>query len=423
MQYINKMLWSISFVMIIISGIYFSIKLKGQQFNIIKQLKSLKSNSKDKISSFDTLMMSTAAKVGVGSLAGVALAIYKGGIGTIFWIWLTSIISAPNAFAEGLLGRLYKRRIGKDNIGGPAQYITTGLNNKNLGIIYAVIVTIVYVICFSTIQANTIATSLNINRLLIGILLFIVVYLIINNNTQVLFKIISKLVPLMAISYILLGMFVFIKNYNQIPIFFLNILKDALNLKSGSIGITTCIIIGIQRGIFSSEAGIGTGAIAAASANDELSTPLIQGRTQILGVYFISLIIGTITAFIIISSPYKSINLVDINGIELTAFAFNYHFGKIGHLFLVMIIIIFALSTIIAGFFYGKSNLEFIFNKLTNNQEKLYKIFISIIMILGSTLSSNIIWNLSDIFIALLALINIYAILSLRKDIVNNIKK
>ena len=176
MELINKILWSIAFILIILSGIFFSFHLKGLQFNLFKLFKSLKSNSKESISSLDTLMMSTAAKVGVGSLAGVALAIYKGGIGTIFWIWLTSIISAPNAFAEGILGSVYKSKKNNEMVGGPAYYISKGLKKDKLGLIYAILVTIVYVICFSTIQANTISTSIHnsyeISNLIIGIIQF-----------------------------------------------------------------------------------------------------------------------------------------------------------------------------------------------------------------------------------------------------------
>ena len=423
---LNKILWSFAFVFIIISGLYFSLKLKGKQFNLISLLKALKSDQKSNISSFDTLMMSTAAKVGVGSLAGVALAIHKGGLGVIFWIWLTSIISAPNAFAEGALGTVYKQKKNKENIGGPAEYISKGLNKKHIGIIYALIVTIVYVICFSTIQANTIATAIynsyNVKKIIIGILLFYIVIIIIWQDTKKIFNIISKLVPIMGISYIIIGLLIIIKNYVLIPSFFLNILQDALSIKGSSIGIFTSMIIGIQRGIFSNEAGIGTGAIASASADDSI-TPETQGKAQILGVYFISLIIGTITAFIIASSPYQTITINNPNGIELTYFAFEYHLGKIGKDILLLSIISFAISTIIAGFYYGKSNLLFIWGNLSSFQEKTYKLFIAFLMIVGSITNPNLIWNLSDIFIAVLAIINIYALLALRKEVIKNLKR
>lgn len=421
MEIINKILWSLTFISIIISGIYFSIKLKGEQFKISKMIRALKKKGNTNISSFDSLMMSTAAKVGVGSLAGVALAIYKGGIGVIFWIWITSIISAPNAFVEGILGTIYKEKINNENVGGPAYYIKKGLKNRKLAITYAILVTIVYVICFTTIQANTISTSIsnsfNIKKIIVGILLAYIVLIIIWRNTKSLFNLVSKIVPIMGIGYIIIGLIIAIREWNMVPVFFSSIIKEALNLRSSSIGIFTSLIIGIQRGIFSNEAGIGTGAIASASVDDSI-TPLTQGRSQVLGVYFISLIIGTITAFIISTSPYQKIVLNDPNGIELTHLAFKYHLGNVGEIVLIMAIITFALSTIIAGFYYGKSNLIFIFKKIPPLQETIYKIFITVLMIIGSITSSSIIWNLSDIFIAILAIINIYAILSLRKDVI-----
>lgn len=425
MDVLKKYLWGIATLMIMVSGIYYSIQLKGLQFNIPKLFKGFKKKSDTGISPFQSLMMSSAAKVGVGSLAGIALAIYTGGIGTIFWIWITSILSAPNAFAEGLLGSLYKRKKQDETEGGPAYYIKKGMNKKSLGIIYALLVTFVYAICFSTIQANTIATSIyegyKISNIIIGIILALLVTMIIGGNTKSLFNIISKLVPIMGIGYVLLGLIVFIKNYQQIPLFFINIVKDALNLKTAGIGFLTSFIIGVQRGIFSNEAGIGTGAIASASASN--STPKSQGEIQILGTYFISLIICTITAFIIITSPYETLHLQNINGIEITQFALKYHLGSFGEIVLILAIFLFALSTIIAGFYYGKSNLDFIYNGISKKSEFLYKIITITLIILGSIISSNIIWNLSDIFIALLAIINIYSLLSLRKDVIKEIKK
>lgn len=425
MEILKKYLWGIATILIMISGIYYSIQLKGLQFNIPKLFKGFKNKDDNAISPFQSLMMSSAAKVGVGSLAGIALAIYTGGIGTIFWIWITSIVSAPNAFAEGLLGSLYKRKKQEETEGGPAYYISKGMKKKYLGITYALLVTFVYAICFSTIQANTIATSIyegyKISNIIIGIILALIVTMIISGNTKTLFNIISKLVPIMGIGYVMLGLFVFIKNYQQIPSFFINIVKDALNLKTAGIGFLTSFIIGVQRGIFSNEAGIGTGAIASASASN--STPKSQGEIQIIGTYFISLIICTITAFIIISSPYESLSFQNINGIEITQFALKYHFGSFGEVALILSIFFFALSTIIAGFYYGKSNLDFICNGISKKSELLYKIMTITLIVIGSIIKADIIWNLSDIFIALLAIINIYSLLSLRKDVIKEIKK
>lgn len=424
METIKKYLWGIATILIIISGIYFSIKLKGLQFNIFKLFKSFKKSSDESISPFESLMMSSAAKVGVGSLAGIALAIYKGGVGTIFWIWVTSIISAPNAFAEGFLGSLYKRKKNSETEGGPAYYISKGMNKKKLGIVYALLVTFVYVICFSTIQSNTIATSIyegyKIKNIYIGITMALIVAILISGNTKSLFKIISKMVPIMGIGYLFLGLFVIIKNYYQIPYFFLNIIKEALNFKSASVGFLTAFIIGIQRGIFSNEAGIGTGAIASASAST--SPPQAQGQIQILGTYFISLIICTITSFIIITSPYKNLKLDNINGIEITQYSLKYHFGSFGEIALILSIFFFALSTIIAGYYYGKSNLDFIFNGISRKTETLFKLLTIILIMFGSIVKADLIWDLSDIFIAILAIINIYSLLSLKKDIITNLK-
>lgn len=414
---LNKILWGIATILIISSGIFFSFYLKGIQFNLSIASKNKKLN-RNEISSFQTLMMSIAAKVGVGSLAGIALAIKKGGPGVIFWIWISSFISAPNAFVESYLGTKFRNKEETNSIGGPSYYIEKGLKNTKLAIAYAVIVTITYTVCFGGIQANTIVTSIyqktHIKPIYIGLILTIIVAIIINKNTKKIFKIISKLVPFMSICYLVLGSLIIIKNYAFIPNFFEIIIKDAFSKDTISTGVLTSLIIGMQRGIFSNEAGIGTGAIASAASNQ--AEPIDQGKMQVLGTYFISLIIVTITAFIIMSSPYKSISIKNMNGIELTALSLKYHFGETGEILLIMLVFFFAISTIIAGYYYGKTSISFI-TKQRNDTNIKYKLLIMMVILVGSTINSSFIWHFSDIFIAVLAIINIYSMIKLRKYI------
>lgn len=412
---LNKIVWVLATILLLYSGIYFTLKLKAVQFNFKKMIKGLYTKEKTDISPFQSLMLSSAAKIGVGSIAGIALALYIGNEGTIFWLWITSFLVAPNAYVESLFGAKYKEKQDKIYTGGPAYYIKKGLKNKKLSILYASLIIIVYIFCFSSIQSNTITSSINhayqINKLCIGILITSISAFVIFRNIKDLIKIISSFVPFMCLIYICIGIIIVTKNYDQILLILENIIKQAFNFKAFFSGFLTSLIIGIQRGIFSNEAGIGTGAIAAATSDTKDYKS--QGYVQIIGVYFTSLIICTISAFIIMTSPYKTLNLENINGIELALFALKHHLGRLGELFLIVSITLFAFSTIIAGYYYGESSLKFINNKITKQGIFIFKIITLCILFFGSIIKPGILWDISDLIIGILAIINIYSILKL----------
>ena len=422
---INKILWSITTALIIISGLYFTIKLKGVQFKFKALFNSLKkeTNNNDEITPFETLTMALAGRIGVGSLAGVALSIYIGGIGTVFWMWVTAFLCAPNAFAESLLGVLYhKKEQHGIYVGGPAYYINYGMKKKRLAKIYAVLIIIAYIFGFLSIQSNTITKSitdvLNIEPFLIGIVITVITALIIFKGVKGIIKTASKLVPFMSLIYIGVSLFIIIININKIPMLLFNIVKEAFNFKALGMGVFSSFIIGMQRGIFSNEAGIGTGAIASAtvSANNSVK----QGLLQVLGVYFTSLVICTITAFVIMLSDYNSLSFINLNGIEITNYAFSSFIGDLGHLTVIISIILFAFSTIIAGYYYGEASLKFL-----NKNGKLViilKITTLIILLFSSVISANLLWDFVDLFVAILGIINIIALIYLRKDIIKEWK-
>lgn len=414
---LNKLVWTIATPLILISGIYFTIQLKGVQFNLKKMIKSLKTKEQTTISPIQTLMLSSAAKIGVGSIAGIALALYIGGEGTIFWLWITSFIIAPNAFIESLLGAKYKEKEGDIYTGGPSYYIKKGLNNKKLSILYALLIIVVYIFCFSSIQTNTIASSIyhsyHINKYMIAIFITVISGIVIFKNIKDLIKIISSFVPIMCIIYIFIGLIILIHNKEQLPMIFHCIIEAAFNFKSFVSGFLTSLIIGIQRGIFSNEAGIGTGAIAAATSDTKNYKN--QGYIQILGVYFTSLIICSISAFMILLSPYKTLHFENVNGIEISLYAFKYHLGSFGEFFLILSILLFAFSTIIAGYYYGESSLRFIDKKLSKATLLLFKGITLLVLFVGAIIKPSVLWNMSDCIIGLLAIINIYSILKLYK--------
>ena len=419
---LNDKLWIIVTILIFILGLYFTIKLRGIQFDFKKMLKEVtkKEKATDGISSFKTLMLSLAGRIGVGSISGVALAIYLGGPGTIFWIWMISLLSATLAYSETYLGIKYREK-DEDNVykGGPAYYIKKKLNLPKLGAIYAAIIIICYGIGFMSIQSNTISKAVievvSINPVIIGIILSIITLLIIFGGIKKIANATSKIVPIMSLLYIGLSLYVIIKNISLIPNVFSVIISGAFNLKSFASGFLVTLLTGVQRGIFSNEAGLGTGSIAASSGSN--NNPSSQGYIQMLGIYITSFLICTSTAIIILTSNYNSLNIIDPNGIEIATSAFNYHLGSFGNIFLVVSIFLFAFSTILSGYYYGESSLKYFFSKVNKKYINILKILTIIVIFVGSIASSTIVWKFTDVFVAFLAFINIYAMYRLRKEI------
>lgn len=425
MVIVERVMWAIATVMLSASGLYFTFKLKFAQFRINDMFKSFKRCKSDEgISPFKTLMMTLGARIGVGSLAGIALAIYYGGPGSIFWIWISTIFCSANAFSESVLGVMYREKDKSNYIGGPSYYIEKGMKKKNLGKTYALFLIFAYVIGFLTVQSNTIVKSIteiyNIDPLIIALGISILTIIVIYKGLNGIANFSAKLVPFMTLSYTLICLMIIVNNAEQLTDVLSLIIKEAFNPSSMTVGILTPIIIGFQRGTFSNEAGIGTGAIASATANTD--SPAKQGFIQVFGIYIETLILSTITAFVIILSNYNNLVWNNINGIEITQMAFSYHLGGIGNYVVMISILLFAFSTIITGYYYGESNLRFLYKKISDKTLKIFKVIVVIILLIGGISSPKIIWLVADIFIVILGLINVYSLFSLRHDVINQYK-
>lgn len=421
LNFINKIVWLIATISIVISSLYFSMKLKFLQLKIKTIFSCLVSKTKtDKIKPFNVLMITLAGRIGVGSIAGIALCIYIGGIGSIFWLWIMTFFSAILAYVETVLGGIYKEKDGKFYKGGPSYYLKNGLGKKKLGGIYAILIIISYIGGFLSIQTNTITKSLNqiinINPYFIGIIIVIITSFIIFGGLTKISDATSKIVPVMGVFYLLITIYIIINNISSIPNIFLSIVSEAFNFKSFYSGFLTSFVVGIQRGIFSNEAGLGTGSIASSISD---INPVKQGYIQVLGVYITSLIICTSTAFIILTSNYLQPVFNDLNGIEITGYAFSYHLGKLGDIFIFISILLFSFSTILTGYYYGESSLKYFFSTIKSKYLYILKVFTLIILFLGCILSSNLLWKIVDILVALLAIINIYAMFNLRNTVFN----
>lgn len=427
LNFCNRILWAVATVFIVTSSIYFSFRLKGIQFHFKEMFHNLfhKQKNQKGIGPFQVLMMTLAGRIGVGSIAGIALAIYIGGVGSIFWIWVMAILSSVLAYGETVLGMIYKKRDSGDIYkGGPAYYIASGLGKKKLGMIYAILILICYIGGFLGIQSNTITKSIQeikpVNSYIVGIVIVVVTSLIIFGGVKKIASATGKIVPIMTLAYVIFALYIMIRNYQLLPSIFHQIIKEAFHFKPFIGGFLTSFIVGIQRGIFSNEAGLGTGSIAASTSNSD--SPTAQGYIQILGIYITSLFICTATAMIILTSQYDFTIFTDVNGIEITQMAFQYHLGNVGNIFVFLSILLFAFSTILTGYYYGESSLKYFTNKMKPIYLIILKIITLIVVFTGCIMSSTTLWRLVDVLVAILAIINIYGLFGLREDIVKELE-
>ena len=403
LKIISSIIWSITFISIIYLSVLLTNKLNFIQFKFKKMFKYLKNKK-----SISVLSMTLGARIGIGSIAGVALAIYLGGEGTLFWIWFSSFLGSIISFSETYLAIKYKN----NNKGGPYYYIKNGVKNNKLALFYSYMIIISYILGFSSIQSNTITKSINqiikIDNYLIGIILIIIISIIIIKGLKNIVKIITKLIPFITMSYLLITFIIIIRNYYLLPNIFISIITKAFNFKSFITSFIPTMIIGLQRGIFSSEAGMGTCSISSSTIgyDDKIG----NGCIQMIGIYITSLLICTSTGLVILTSKY---NLNIQNGIELTQMAYNYHLGSLGNYFIFITIFLFSFSTILTGYYDSEISLKTITNKYTN----LLKIISLISIFLGTLLSPKLIWESIDIIVGILSLINIYSILKLKNEI------
>lgn len=420
MELISKLSWSIVTSLILLTSLTYQVKTNFKTLKLNHIIKNIvKKEHKTKISSFATLMVTLGGKIGVGSIAGVALAIYYGGVGSLFWLMLVSILCAVLSYVETILGMKYRIKNKNNYYGGPSYYISKGLNKKKLAVIYSLLIIFCYIGGFLEIQTNTITKSIQvfvgISPYIIGMILVIITSFCIVGGLKTISKVSEKLVPFMLILYLLLATFIFFKNINQIPTLITLLLKEAFKVTSIKGGLISTIIIGVQRGIFSTEVGIGTGSIVATTTTDNLKNK--QAYMQVVGVYITGILVCGATAILILCSPYETLTFSDFNGIELVSFAFYYHFGQFGTYLLSFLIFLFSFSTILSGYYYGEVSMHFLFPKKYQKYLIILKIVTLINVFLGCFLSPTFLWKIVDWLVAIMIAINIYAMMKLKENL------
>ncbi|MGL5152704.1 MAG: alanine/glycine:cation symporter family protein [Clostridium sp.] len=418
----NDFIWTyILIAMLLCIGTYFTYKTKFVQFTKIKEMFRLlgdgfsSKNSDGKVSSFQAFCISTASRVGTGNLAGIAIAIAVGGPGAIFWMWIIALIGAASAFVESTLAQIYKEKDSKGNfVGGPAYYMEKALGKRWMGVIFSILITISFGLVFNSVQSNTIALAFNeafgVNPLILGAIITILTVLVIFGGVHRVAKVSSTIVPVMATIYIGIALFVMIINITELPSIIKLIVSNAFGVEQlvgGGIG--AALMQGIKRGLFSNEAGMGSAPNAAATA--DVTHPVKQGLIQTLGVFTDTIIICSCTAFIILLSGISLDG--KLTGIQLTQNAMSAHIGSFGTYFVAICILLFAFSSIVGNYYYGESNILFLTNKKIYLQ--LYRASVAIMVLLGSVAELSIVWTLADVFMGLMAIINLIAILLLGK--------
>lgn len=424
---VNDFIWSyILIAMLIVLGLYFTFRTKFVQFGNIKEMfkllgegSSSKDKSKHEVSSFQAFCIGTASRVGTGNLAGVASAIAIGGPGAVFWMWLIALIGSASAFIESTLAQIYKVKDGDNFRGGPAYYMEKGLKKRWMGVAFSILIIICFGFAFNSVQSNTITAAFNsafgINKLFLGVLITIASAIIIFGGVKSIAKISTIIVPIMAVAYILVALFIIITNITELPAVFKMIFSNAFGVKQvigGGMG--AALLNGIKRGLFSNEAGMGSAPNAAATAT--VSHPVKQGLIQTLGVFTDTLIICTCTAFIVLLSSdtlvqhasTNNIPLADIAGIEVTQIAISSQIGSWGQYFIAFCIFFFAFSSIIGNYYYGETNIQFISTKKIYLY--LYRVLVIGMVLFGSVASMQFVWSIADVFMGLMAILNLIAI-------------
>ncbi|MBF0710716.1 MULTISPECIES: sodium:alanine symporter family protein [unclassified Gemella] len=420
----NDFMWTYFLIgLILVVGIYFTISTKFIQFTYIKEMFKLilekpatnKDGSQKGISAFQAFTISAASRVGTGNIAGVAIAIAMGGSGAVFWMWVMALIGGASSFAESTLAQVYKVKDRRGLYrGGPAYYMEKGLGQKWMSAVFAVVIAVTYGFAFNSFQSNTIAKSLtkySIAPELVGIVLLVITALIIFSGTTRLVKVTQWMVPVMAVIYLLIVFIIMIMNFDKLGGILIQIFRSAFGLEQfagGTIGMAAAMLLGVKRGMFSNEAGLGSTPNAAATA--ESTHPAKQGFIQTLGVYFDTCLVCTATAFLILLYPELEFG-GELTGIQLTQAAMTAHIGDFGSIFLVISIFLFAYSSVIGNYYYGETNIQYLIPKKW--AVNAYRLVVIAFVYLGAVADLEIVLAASDVTMGIMAILNLIAIVGL----------
>ena len=418
---LNDLIWSkVLIVMLVGLGLYFSIRSRFVQFRYFTSMFQIFGQALQRkpgqLSSFQALMLSVAGRVGAGNIAGVAVAITLGGPGAVFWMWLVALVGMATSYFECSLAQLYKQNEGDGTYrGGPAFYILHGLGQRWMAIVFSILLLVTFGFGFNALQSFTVASSMHdtfgIPEWISGIVLVCIIGLIIFGGIKRIAKFADVLVPVMAGSYIAIALFVIGSNISQVPETFMLIVRSAFGLEPAFAGgIGAAIIMGVKRGLFSNEAGLGSAPNVAAVA--EVPHPAAQGVVQSLSVFIDTLIICTCTAMIILLSGTYAPGS-EVGGVILTQSALAAIVGEWGRVFISVALSLFVFTTLIYNYYLGENALGF-FSK-SRAMLQGYRVLVIVLVMWGSTQDLGTVFGFADLTMGLLAIVNLIAMALLFK--------
>ncbi len=415
---VNTVFYSYLLVILLIGGgLYFTIRLKGAQFTMLgEQLRVVTEKPADGkgVSSFGALMVSTASRVGTGNIIGVSTALCLGGFGSVFWMWLIALIGCGSAFVESTLAQIYKKR-GEDGCyGGPAYYIETALKCRPLAIVFSVLLILTYGVGFnmlasynlqSTFQTYDFYDKTPLMPWIIGAVVAVAVAYCLFGGGKRLLQITGVLVPVMGVAYILVALIVMAMNITALPAVFARIFSEAFNFRAifGGFG-GSCLMYGIKRGLFSNEAGVGSAPNASASA--EISHPAKQGLVQMLSVFIDTVLICSATAFMCMCSGVEPTEA--LSGAPFVQASLSATLGGFGPIFITVAMVLFAFTTLLGNLFYVNQAFNHVLGHAPSKTfHYVYYVIASGLIFLGAGLSAGLLWDVADLMMGLMTVINI----------------
>lgn len=416
--------WMYSYILIVLliaAGIYFSIRTGLVQLRLLREAIRITiepRSAKEGTSSFQALMVSTASRVGTGNIVGVTGAILAGGPGAVFWMWLIALIGGASAFVESTLAQIYKKKGISGSYGGPAYYIQQALHAPALGGLFAVALLLTYMGGFNALASFNMTDFIKVyfdgahTTLIIGAAIACLAGIVILGGGKQISRVTQVLVPVMAMLYIGVALLVVLFHLSQVPIMFQTIFREAFHPQSAFGGFMGAAMMnGIKRGLYSNEAGIGSAPNAAASA--DVSHPVKQGLVQMLSVFLDTLVICTATAFMILCTNLDASLYVDAAGGTRNAAYIQdslvANFGTWGSFFITAALALFSFTTLIGNYYYAEMNIGYLYKQAYQNKGFMlgFRLLAICIIFLGAQFSAALAWDLADVLMGFMAMINV----------------
>lgn len=429
---VSNALYSYILIILLIAGsIFFTIKTRFVQFRLFgEQLRAVteKPGEKGGVSSFQALMVSTASRVGTGNIIGVSTALCLGGFGSVFWMWLIAILGSASAFAESTLAQIYKKRGTDSSYGGPAYYIEAAFGSRIPAMVFSVLLLLTYGFGFNMLASYNLQSTFahysfydpKTTPWIIGLILSsIVLYCLVGGGKRII-NVTTLMVPVMGVAYIAVAIIIVLINYRLLPGIISRIFSEAFDIKAimGGFG-GSCVMYGIKRGLFSNEAGVGSAPNASASA--DVAHPVKQGLVQILSVFIDTIVVCTATAFMCMCSGVEPAS--ELSGAPYVQKALFQTLGEFGPVFITTAMILFAFTTLLGNLYYVDRCLFYMLGKEPGRKLKLAShIIASVIIFAGSILSADLLWNIADITMGGMTLVNMPVIIYLSKYVFRSLK-